>query len=152
MFGSRLLAADCWLLISLALVPARGQWTPELQLKVQSVGDVTVSPDGKLVAWTQTRAIIETEKSEMETSLYLAHSDGTARRKLGPGRSPVFSPDGKSLYFERGRAIQKIAVDAGDSQAVLTWAGTLGAFRLSPDGKSIAFAGRDIDAAREQAR
>lgn len=141
-----------WLLVSLALVPAWAQWTPELQLKVQSVGDVTVSPDGKLVAWTQTRAIIETEKSEMETSLYLAHSDGTARRKLGPGRSPAFSPDGKSLYFERGRAIQKLSVDGGESQPVVDWKGTLGAFRLSPDGKSIAFAGRDTDAAREQAR
>src|SRR5882724_10230612 len=72
------------LLVCVLAAPAWAQtWTPELQLKVQSVGDVTVSPDGKLVAWTQTRAIVDTERSEMETSLYLAHSDGTARRSVG---------------------------------------------------------------------
>src|SRR5258708_38201813 len=146
-------ALATWILF--AALPATGQaqtWTPELQLKVQSVGDVTVSHDGKLVAWTQTRAIVETERSEMETSLYLAHGDGSARRSVGSGHAPAFSPDGKSLYFERGRAIERMAVARGDAQAVLDWKGTLGGFHVSPDGKWLAFAGREADAAREQAR
>src|SRR5258706_3228091 len=143
---------DLILLFCVLAAPVWGQWTPELQLKVQSVGDVSVSPNGKLVAWTQSRAIVETERSEMETSLYLAHSDGTARRNLALGRAAAFAPDGKSLYFERGRAIQRLSIDGGEMQPVLDWKGTLGGFHLSPDGKWIAFAGREADAAREQAR
>ena len=141
------------LLVCVLAAPAWAQtWTPELQLQVQSVGDVTVSRDGKLVAWTQTRAIVETERSEMETSLYLAHGDGSARRSVGSGHAPAFSPDGKSLYFERGRAIERMAVAGGEAQALLDWKGTLGGFHVSPDGKWLAFAGREADAAREQAR
>src|SRR5258708_20899898 len=141
------------LLVCLLAAPAWAQtWTPELQLKVQSVGDVTVSPDGKLVAWTQTRAIVETERSEMETSLYLAHGDGSARRSVGSGHAPAFSPDGKSLYFERGRAIERMAVAGGEGKALVDWKGALGGFHVAPDGKWLAFAGREADSAREQAR
>ena len=34
------------------------QWTPELQMQVKLLGDVVPSPDGRMAAWTQTRAVM----------------------------------------------------------------------------------------------
>jgi hypothetical protein len=52
------------------LGPGAHAWTPELSMQVQPVGDVVPSPDGKLVAYTQSHAVIETEKSEIDTQIF----------------------------------------------------------------------------------
>jgi len=86
------------LVLGLPAVQAAAQWTPELSLKVETVGDVTASPDGKLVAWTQRRAVTEGEKSEMLTHIWLARAGGDGRRQFTFGEksatAPAFSPDG----------------------------------------------------------
>ena len=78
-------------------------WTPELSMQVEPVGDVTPSPDGKLVAYTQSHAVIEPEKSEVNTQVFLAAADGSHRAQLTRGdksaTDPEFSPDGRYVYF-----------------------------------------------------
>ncbi len=63
------------------LVPAVlfAQWTPELSMKVKTVSAAVPSPDGKLAAWTETRPVMDGEKSESNTQVFLAHSDGSNR-------------------------------------------------------------------------
>ena len=68
-----------------ALGQAPAAWTPELSMQVQSVGSVAPSPDCKLVAWTQTRAVMESEKSENVAQIWLASSDGSNRLQLTRG-------------------------------------------------------------------
>ena len=51
------------------LVATLAQWTPAEQMKVATVGEVFPSPDGKMAAWTQTKAILETDKSEQRTHM-----------------------------------------------------------------------------------
>jgi dipeptidyl aminopeptidase/acylaminoacyl peptidase len=125
-------------------------WNTALSLRYQMVGGTMPSPDGALVVYTQTRHVLEEERSEQVTQIYLAKADGSAQRQLTRGEksstAPAFSPDGRYVYFKSGRSghpnIWRIAVDGGEAQPVTEWEGEIGAFALSPDGKWLAFAGR----------
>ena len=126
-------------------------WTPELSMQVRPVGEVTPSPDGKLVVYTQSRAVTEAEKSEVDTQIFLAVADGSHRVQLTRGEksgaSPEFSPDGRYVYFTSERSgkpnLWRIAVDGGEAEMLTAWKGEMGAFHVSPDGKRIAFAGME---------
>lgn len=149
-----LLAAAAWCQTPTA--PAA--WTPEISIQVQHVGEVVPSPDGKLVAYTQSRAVAETEKSEVITQIFLAAADGSHRTQLTRGEksatSPVFSPDGRYVYFSSERSgkpnLWRIPVDAGEAEMLTDWKGEIGAFRVSPDGRWIAFAGIQPRAGEDQ--
>jgi dipeptidyl aminopeptidase/acylaminoacyl peptidase len=133
-------------------------WTPEFSMQVQPVGDVLPSPDGKLVVYTQSHAVIETEKSEVDTQIFLAAADGSHRAQLTRGEksatSPEFSPDGRYVYFSSERSgkpnLWRIPVDGGEAEMLTDWKGELGGYHVSPDGKWIAFAGREPGADEEQ--
>jgi dipeptidyl aminopeptidase/acylaminoacyl peptidase len=140
--------------------PLLAQWTPELSMKVKTVTAPVPSPDGRLAVWTQTQAVMDGEKSEMLTQVFLARVDGTDRMQLTRGEksanAPAFSPDSKWVVFASERTgkrnLYRIPVDGGEAEALTNWNGAIGTFAVSPDGKWIAFAGREADAAEEQAR
>src|SRR5258706_3829467 len=134
------------LLCLIAALAAAQTWTPELSLKFQAVGGVTPSPDGSLVVYTQTRHVIEEERSEQVSQIYLAKADGSARRQLTFGdksaAAPTFSPDGRTIYFRSARVghpdIWRIPVDGGEARPVTHWKGDIGEYAISPDGKWLA--------------
>jgi dipeptidyl aminopeptidase/acylaminoacyl peptidase len=144
-----LLAAAAWGQTPTATAPIG--WTPELSMHVQPVGDVVPSPDGKLVAYTQSRAVMETEKSEVDTQIFLAAADGSHRTQLTRGEksatAPEFSPDGRYVYFSSERSgkpnLWRVPVDGGEAEMLTDWKGEIGAFHVSPDGKWVAFAGME---------
>lgn len=154
------------LLIALVLLhlplPAQAPkaWTPELQMQVATIGAVVPSPDGKLVAYTETRAVMEAEKSEMVSQIFLAAADGSRRVQLTRGEkgasAPAFSPDGRFVYFLSERSgkpnIWRIAVDGGEAEMLTDWKGEIGSYKVSPDGKWIAFTGRRPDDEEEKAK
>jgi dipeptidyl aminopeptidase/acylaminoacyl peptidase len=129
-------------------------------MQVQPVGVVVPSPDGRLVVWTQTRNVIEPERSEQVTQLHLARSDGSRRIQLTRhekgAASPAFSPDGQYVYFLSERSgknnLFRIAVDGGEAEMLTDWKGKLAAFRLSPNGKQIALIGTDAREEQEKAK
>lgn len=135
-------------------------WTPELQMQVRSVAEVTPSPDGAWAAWTETSAIIEAEKSENLTQIFLGRADGSRRFQLTRGdksaSAPVFSPDSRSLYFTSDRSgkknLYRIAIAGGEAEKLTDWQGAMAGYALSPDGKWIAFAGREAEASEERAK
>jgi dipeptidyl aminopeptidase/acylaminoacyl peptidase len=112
----------------------------------------------RLVAYTQTRAVGETEKSEMDTQIFLARADGSHRVQLTRGEksasSPSFSPDGRFLYFSSERSgkpnLWRIPVDGGEAEMLTEWKGEIGLYRVSPDGKWLAFAGAEPPADEEK--
>ncbi len=144
----------------LCLAPLGAQWTPELSMKVKTVTAPVPSPDGRLAAWTQTVAVMDGEKSEMLTHVFLARTDGSGRVQLTRGEksanAPAFSPDSQWVFFASDRSgkrnLYRIPVDGGEAEALTSFNGTMGAYAVSPDGKWIAFAGREADPSEETAR
>ncbi len=147
-----------------AFAAAPTTWTPELSMQFQAVGAVTPSPDGKWVVYTQTRQVMEPERSEALTHIWLAGTDGSRRLQLTRGEKscsdPSFSPDGQFVYFTSARNgkpnIFRIPVAAGEAEQITDFKGDLGGYHVSPDGKSIAFTGHepppDLEKARKEKR
>jgi dipeptidyl aminopeptidase/acylaminoacyl peptidase len=150
-----------WSVVGALLMPALfGQWTPELSMKVRAVSAVVPSGDGRLAAWTETYPLMDGEKSESITQVFLARSDGSNRMQLTRGdkssNAPAFSPDGAWVFFasDRGgkRNVYRIPVDGGEAEMVTNWTGTLGAYSISPNGKWVAFTARETDNDDERAK
>lgn len=128
-------------------------------MQVQRVGDVAPSPDGKRALWTQTRLVMETDKSEPLTQIFFTRPDGT-RVQLTRGdksaQAPAFSPDGRFVFFTSDRNgkknLYRIPVDGGEAEMLTDWKGTLGAYHVSPDGKWVAFTGAEADPDEEKAK
>ena len=129
-------------------------------MKVKTVTAAVPSPDGKFAVWTETHAVMEGEKSESLTQVYLAHSDSTGRMQLTRGEkssnAPAFSTDSTWVFFASDRSgkrnLYRIAVDGGEAEQITNWTGTMGAYSVSPNGKWIAFAGREPDSVIERAK
>jgi dipeptidyl aminopeptidase/acylaminoacyl peptidase len=145
-----------WLTCLAAL--AADTWTPALSMRIQTVAEVTPSPDGKLVLWTQTRAVMEGEKSENLTHIFLARADGSGLVQLTRGDKsatvPRFSPDGRFVFFLSERSgkpnLYRLPVAGGEAEQLTDWKGKITTFRPSPDGKQIAFVGADEDKDEEK--
>ncbi len=126
-------------------------WTPRLTLQVRTLGAVVPSPDGRLVAYTQSCAPPDHESSHWIVQLILAHADGSRRIQLSQDEaglgSPAFSPDGRMVYFLSGRSgktnLWRIPVDGGEAERLTDWPGRLAGYQVSPDGKWIALLGHD---------
>ena len=129
-------------------------------MKVKTVTAAVPSPDGRLAVWTETHPVMDAEKSESLTQVFLAHSDGSGRLQLTRGEksanAPAFSADSASVFFASDRTgkrgIYRIPVDGGEAEQLVNWAGTLGNYAVSPNGKWIAFAAREPDTAEERAK
>lgn len=151
-------------LLLLCLMPLPAQiptsWTPEFSMRFETIGDVVPSPDAKLVAWVQTRPVMETERSEVVSQIYLGAADGSRRLQLTRGEKsashPLFSPDSRYVYFLSGRTgktnVFRIRTDGGEAEQVTQFKGPVSAFGVSPDGKWIAFTGHEPDPDIEKAR
>ena len=153
------------LLCAASILPLAAEiWSVETSFKVQAVSAVTPSPDGQWVVWTQTRAIMTDDRSEMLTHLWLARADGSQRFQLTQGErsasSPQWSPDSQWIYFSSARSgknnLYRIPRDGGESEQLTDLKGALGSFKLSPDGQTIAFtqyeAPADIEKEKKEKR
>jgi dipeptidyl aminopeptidase/acylaminoacyl peptidase len=135
-------------------------WSPEYALKVQTVAAVTPSPDGAWVAYTQTKAWVDAEHSELLPQIWLARADGSRRMQLTKGdhgaSSPSFSPDSKYVYFASSRSgtkqLYRILIKGGEAEQLTTFKGTLGEYQVSLDGKIIAFTGFEPPADLKKAK
>jgi dipeptidyl aminopeptidase/acylaminoacyl peptidase len=124
-------------------------WTPEFSMQFKTVSSVLPSPDGTKVVWAQTQAVMDVEHSEMRTQLFLANADGSHRIQLTRGEKssgdPSFSPDGRMIYFLSARSgknnVYRIPAAGGEAEMLTSFKGTLAAYELSPDGKTVAFTG-----------
>ena len=129
-----------------------GAWTPELQMKVKTVGSARVSPDGKRVVYTIVDAATTADKSEFVTQIWMATTDGKEDSQITFGEksstNPKWSPDGNWIAFTSNRKDNKnnlylLRVSGGEAEPLTEVKSGVSDFEWSPDGKTIAFAMTD---------
>ncbi|UJJ50979.1 MULTISPECIES: Atxe2 family lasso peptide isopeptidase [Rhodanobacter] len=129
---------------------------------VVDFGDLSVSPDGRLVAFRTEQASIE--RNTYDTVWYVQPIDGTSSpRRLGEGGAPlrgngglsvhesaVWSPDGKWIFYRAvfdGRVeVWRAAVDGSRTEPVTHDPANVCAFSLSADGSVLKYS---VGATRE---
>jgi len=143
------------LFISLSLFVSAQNGTEAMKvtdlLKIRSIRDVTLSNDGKKVAFTVTSIIPDEKKAEeyiYQSQIWMASTDGLGEpRQLTHAKEgasqPAWSPDGNSLAFVRpvdGNS-QIFLLQFNGGEPVQLTAGKPGASGpvWSPDGKTIAY-------------
>jgi dipeptidyl aminopeptidase/acylaminoacyl peptidase len=139
-------------LLLVALAAPAQVWSPEVAMRVKTVGSVVPSPDGRRVVYTVTSALLGTEKSEQLTHVFL---DG---RPLTRGEksctAPQWSPDARWVLFlsKRGEAqnVWRIPVDGGEAEPVTESKSDVAAFALAPGGKQVAYVAPDPPSAEKE--
>jgi dipeptidyl aminopeptidase/acylaminoacyl peptidase len=134
------------------------EWTPDVLLQYRNVGQVRVSPDGKLVAYTVTEAVMEDEKSDFLTQLHLANADGSQTRQITfaekSSYNPQWSPDGQWLAFTSARGekanLYRLSVHGGEAEPLTDVKSDVGDFRWSPDSQHIAYLMTDAKTEAEE--
>lgn len=134
------------------------QWTPELMMQLEYVSSVQISPDGQRVALAVRRAVMETEKSEYLTHIYLTNADGSGLKQLTAGdascTAPQWSPDGDWIAFISARSgrpnLWHIRTDGGEAEHLTDVQASVSSFKYSPDGRWIAFSALDPPTPEEE--
>ena len=118
--------------------------TVDDMLAMQRVGDPTVSPDGKWVAFTVRETDLAANRGRFD--VWLAATDGSTVRRLTTDPSndtgPTWSPDGTWIYFQSSRSgseqVWRIALAGGEAEQVTKVPLDINGFKLFPDGKRLA--------------
>ena len=145
------------------LTPQTHAITPEDVLSIRELDEVSLSPDGKRIAFSVAEPNDPARPREPRVSnVWVIPADGSEpARPLIPGlknaATPRWSPDGRALAFlsdHDGNSTQVYLLREGEKKAVrLTDApGGVELYEWSPDGKWIAFLAPEQATAEEQAK
>ncbi|MDT0596497.1 S9 family peptidase [Glaciecola petra] len=129
--------------------------------KMQSAGNITVSPNGKVSAYTVStpRDIMAGDKDgRADSHLYMIIDDADPIKFIG-GHGSVsalqFSNDGKTLYFKTKRdddkntALYSISLSGGEASKVFEFETAMGDYAMSADGQSLYFVAKEKDKAED---
>ena len=108
---------------------------------IQRLGDVVISPDAKLIAYTL--AVPDIEENKINTDIWILNLNNREATRLTKGEksssSPVWSPDGKYLYYDYDGQIWKKAVDGKEGIQVTYFAPGAAGVVFNADGDQVLF-------------
>jgi dipeptidyl aminopeptidase/acylaminoacyl peptidase len=149
------------LIIVLQAQSLHGQddWTAERIMKYNNITETNISPDGRYVAYVVRVAVMEDEKSEYNSQIWVSSVDGIFNIQYTHGEksstSPRFSPDSKKIAFLSNRSGDKnqlfvMRLMGGEAEQITdTKTGVL-SFKGAPDGGKIGFLMKDPDTEEEE--
>lgn len=122
-------------------------WTPEDMMLEKNISQTAISRDGKWIAFCIRMAVMEGEKSEYLTHIWISKADGSSSYQLTRGdkncTGPAWSPNGKTIAFRTNRNgksnIWLINPSIGEAHMLTDVKTGVGSFDWSPDGSEIAF-------------
>ena len=138
---------------------AQTAWTPEGMMKYRNITDTDISPDGKYIAYVVSDAVMEGEKSEYNSQIWIAATDGAFNVQYTRGEksamAPQFSPDGQKVAFLSNREGDKMQVFmmrlmGGEPEQITTEKSGVSSFKWSPDGTKIGLVMKDPDTEEEE--
>lgn len=145
------------LVLSQTPIAAQDPMTVEDVLALNSVGQVSISPDGRWIAYVVTERDFEEDRNE--TDIWMAAADGGDPVRLtyraGSETSPRWHPSGQWLAFRSDRSgsdhVYGINPNGGEAWAVTEGDVSVQGFRFSPNGQRLAFSAsaEPTDADRE---
>ena len=124
--------------------------TPDIIYELTSYTSPTLSPEGSLLAFAQSKVDRDSMKANSRITLTSLNEGAVRAFTQGPSDSaPQFSPDGNSLAFLRpddnGRAqIWTISIGGGEATQATSAEGGVAEFSWSPNSDALAYAS-DVD-------
>ena len=112
-----------------------------------NIGDLVWSSDAASLAFTRGGTLEDeaptnigsTPEGPLPREVWVVAASGGTARKLGPGHSPCFSPDGSQVLFVDKKRIMTAAVSGGGGpQPLIVDEGNVSSLTWSPDGKRLA--------------
>jgi len=125
-------------------------FTLEHVARLRTVGTITISPDGKQVAYTLNvpRNPFREDNGSAWTELHLVGPDGVSRPYV-TGEVNIsgidWVPDGKAISYlakrgdDESKSLYIIPVDGGESRKILKHDTNISSYTWSPDGTRVAF-------------
>ena len=134
------------------------RWSPALSMRYHNVSGLAMSPDGGLVAFVVRKPIMEGEKSEYRSHIWVVAADGSVNVQYTQGEksatNPQFSPDGRYLAFTSSRSgenqVWLMRVRGGEAEQLTKAEAGVGSYRWSSDGTRSAYTMRDPDTEEEK--
>ncbi|MBI4428525.1 MAG: PD40 domain-containing protein, partial [Ignavibacteriales bacterium] len=142
------------------IASSQARWTPDVMIKFKRVGGTAVSPDGKWIAYTVSTPLLEGEKSEFLTHVWLVSADGKTNTQFTHGEktcsNPDFSPDGKYLSFVSARGgtdaksqIWIIRLGGGEAEQLTKAKSGVMNYEWAPNSRWVAYRSSDPETEQE---
>jgi dipeptidyl aminopeptidase/acylaminoacyl peptidase len=124
----------------------RRPYTIRDQVGLRRLHHIAVSPDARRIAMRVESQLAG--RNELDCDLWIVNADGSGLRQLtrpgGEAYDPAFSPDGRALFYiyrhgSSPRQIVRLPLDGGEPVEVTAAPVDVETFRLSRDGRMVAF-------------